>query len=92
MAIFGPKPWVNPVGKISTFGLFELLVFIAQKRPSLVLEYLQKHSPGLPCLNKKVRKMAIFGPKPWANPLEKCQFFGLCELLLFIAQKGVFSF
>ena len=29
MAIFGPKPWVNPFGKISIFRLFELLVFIA---------------------------------------------------------------
>ena len=29
MAIFGPKPWVNPFGKMSIFRLFELLVFIA---------------------------------------------------------------
>ena len=29
MAIFGPKPWVNPVGKMSIIRLFELLVFIA---------------------------------------------------------------
>ena len=29
MAIFGPKPWVNPFGKVSIFGLFEVLVFIA---------------------------------------------------------------
>ena len=29
MAIFGPKPWVNPFGKMSIFGLFELLVFLA---------------------------------------------------------------
>ena len=29
MAIFGPKPWVNPIGKRSIFGLFGLLVFIA---------------------------------------------------------------
>ena len=28
-AIFGPKPWVNPFGKMRIFGLFELLVFIA---------------------------------------------------------------
>ena len=28
-AIFGPKPWVNPFGKMSIFRLFELLVFIA---------------------------------------------------------------
>ena len=31
MAIFGPKPWVNPFAKISIFRLFELLVFIASK-------------------------------------------------------------
>ena len=29
MAIFGPKQWVNPFGKMSFFRLFELLVFIA---------------------------------------------------------------
>ena len=29
MAIFGPKPWVNPFGKMLIFRLFELLVFIA---------------------------------------------------------------
>ena len=29
MAIFGPKPWVNPFRKMSIFGLFGLLVFIA---------------------------------------------------------------
>ena len=29
MAIFGPKPWVNPFGKMSIFRLFDLLVFLA---------------------------------------------------------------
>ena len=29
MAIFGPKQWVNPFGKMSIFPLFELLLFIA---------------------------------------------------------------
>ena len=29
MAIFGPKPWVNPFGKMSVFRLFGRLVFIA---------------------------------------------------------------
>ena len=28
MAIFGPKPRVNPFGKMSIFRIFELLVFI----------------------------------------------------------------
>ena len=30
MAIFGPKPWVIPFGKMSFFHLFELVVFILQ--------------------------------------------------------------
>ena len=29
MAIFGPKPWVNPFGKISIFRPVELVVFLA---------------------------------------------------------------
>ena len=29
MVIFGPKPWVKPLGKMSIFRLFGLLVFIA---------------------------------------------------------------
>ena len=36
MAIFGPKPWVNPFWKMSIFRRFSLLVFIAQKGPSIV--------------------------------------------------------
>ena len=36
--------------------------------------------------------MANFGPKPWTNPFVKIPFFRLLELLVFIAQKGVFSF
>ena len=85
MAILGLKPWVNPFGKMSSFGLFELLVFIAQKRSFLVLKYLKKHSPDLYCLKQKVEKMAIFGPKPWVNPFGKMSDFGLFKLLVFIA-------
>ena len=29
--IFGPKPWVNPFGKMSILRLFELVVFIGWK-------------------------------------------------------------
>ena len=36
--------------------------------------------------------MAIFGRKPWVNPLGKMSIFGLFGLLVFIDQKGVFSF
>ena len=147
MAIFGPKPWVNPFGKMSIFRLFELLVFIAQKGIFLFqnivkdifwcillkkkklekwpfldqnhglsplgkcqffdclnflflqprkllffLKYGKRHFPGLYCLKKKVGKMAIFGPKPWVNPFGKMSIFRPFKLLVFIPQKGVFSF
>ena len=31
MAMFGPKAWVNPIGKMSIFRVFELFFFIAMK-------------------------------------------------------------
>ena len=36
--------------------------------------------------------MAIFEPRPWVNRFGKMSIFRLAELLVFIAQKGVFSF
>ena len=36
--------------------------------------------------------MATFGPKAWVNPFGKMSIFRLFEVLVFIAQKGVFSF
>ena len=36
--------------------------------------------------------MAIFGSKPWVTPFRKMSLFRLFELLVFIAQKGIFSF
>ena len=52
MAIFGPKPWVNPFGKMSIFRLFELLVFICLERSFFPLEYHKKKFSG-PILPKK---------------------------------------
>ena len=84
MAIFGQKPWVNPFEKMSIFRLFELY-FYRLKRRFFVLVYRKRHFRGLYCLKKKAGKMAIFGAKPWANPLGKMSIFGLFELLVFIA-------
>ena len=147
MTIFGPKPWVNPFGKMSILRLFGLLVFIAQKGvfsfqniiKDIFLAYItlkkklekwqfldQNHelTPLEKCqffdfwnilflqprkaffrsriskrtfswtilTKKKIGKMAIFGQKPWVNPFGKMSLFRLSEHLVFIAQKGVFSF
>ena len=85
MAIFGPKPWVNPFAKMSIFRLFESSCFYSVERRFFVLEYRKTHFLGLYCLKRKVGKMAIFGPKPWVNPFGKMSIFGLFGLLVFIA-------
>ena len=85
MAIFEPKPWVNPLGKMSIFSTFLTSCFYSLKRRFYVIEYHKRHFPGLYCLKKKVGKMAIFGLKPWVNPVEKMSIFRLFELLVFIA-------
>ena len=92
MAFFGPKPSVNPFGKVSIFWTFRSSSFYSLERRFFVLEYRKRHFPGLYCLKRKVGKMAIFGPKPWVNHLRKMSIFRLFELFVFIGWKGVFSF
>ena len=41
---------------------------------------------------KKLGKWPFSGPKPWVNPFAKMSIFCLFELLVFMAQKSVFSF
>ena len=75
-AIFGPKPWVNPCGKMRIFRFFLTSCFYSLERRFSVLEYQKSHFPCLYCLKKKVGKMAFFGPKPCGlTPFEKFQFF-----------------
>ena len=85
MAIFGPKPWVNPFKKTVNFSTFLTSCFYKLERRFLLLEYNKRTFPGLYCLKKKVGKMAIFGPKPWINPFGKMSIFRLFELVVFIA-------
>ena len=67
-----------------TFWTFR---FYNLERCLLVLEYRKTHFPGLQCLKKKVRKMAIFGPKAWVNPLEKCEFFDFLNLFFYSLER-----
>ena len=85
MAIFGPKPWVNPLGKMSIFRQFWTSCFYSLERRFLVLEYHKRHFAFLYRLKKKTGKMAIIGPKPWVNPLGKMSIFRLFGLVVFIA-------
>ena len=85
MAIFGPKPWVNPFFKKSQFFDFlNFLFYILERR------FTAKHISCLYC-QKKVGKMAIFGPIAWVNPFGKISIFRGFELLVLIALKLVCS-
>ena len=75
MAIFWPKPWVNPFGKISIFRLFEVLFFYGLERRFCVVEYFKTHFPGLYCLKKRLEKWPFFDQNHGLIPLEKSQFF-----------------
>ena len=92
MAIFGPKPWIKPFGKMSIFRLFDLLLLITLKGVFSFQNIIKDIFLAYCLKKKKPEKMAIFGPKPWVNPFEKISIYRLFELLVFIAQKGVFSF
>ena len=72
MATFGPKPWVNPFGKMSIFRLFSTCCFYSLERRFLSLEY-HKRTVSWPILPKKqkVEKMVIFGQNHGLTPLEK---------------------
>ena len=71
----------QPLRKNVNFSTFWTSCFYSLERRFFVLEYRKRHFPGLHCLKKKVEKMAIFGPKPWVNPLGKMSISGLFGLL-----------
>ena len=91
MSICGPKRWVNRFAKMSIFQLFERFVFIAQKSVFSLQNTRKKFLwPILP--KKKSSKKCHFWTKRMGKAFGKMSIFRPCELLFFIAQKGVFSF
>ena len=85
MAIFGPKPWVNPFEKMSIFRLSKTFSFYSIESRCFVVKYHKRHFPILYCLKNKVGKMAILGPKQWVNSFGKMSIFRLFKVLVFIA-------
>ena len=85
MAIFGPKASVNDFGKMSSFRLFKLLVFIAYNGVFSLYNTEKELFRNYILQKKKVRIMAIFEPKPWFNPFGKMSIFRHFELLVSIA-------
>ena len=83
MAIFGPKPWVNPFEKMSIFRLFELLVQLLPRKAFFRFRTsLEKFS--LPIVPKKIWKNGRFLDQNHGKN-GKMLIFLLFELLVFIA-------
>ena len=72
MAVFGPKPRVNPFGKMSIFRLLTSCFYSPQKS-FFVLEYNKRHFPGLK--KKRWKNGKFLHENHRLTPLEKCQFF-----------------
>ena len=89
MAIFEPKPWVNPFGKMSIFRLLELLISIGQKGvvsfqniiKDILLSYISQ---------KKLEKWPFLEQNHDLTPLEKCQFFDFLNFLFLQLRKALF--
>ena len=79
MAIFGPKAWLNPFGKMSIFPLFGLLVSYRVQRRFFALQYRKRYFPGLHCLKKKLEKWPFFDQNRGLTPLEKFQLFDFLD-------------
>ena len=90
MAIFGPKPWVDPFGKMSICRLFELLFFYMLERRFFALEYRKSHFPGLYGLKKKGWKTGHFWTKTMGSPLWKKSRFFDCWTFCFYRLERLF--
>ena len=91
MAIFGPKPWVNPFGKMSIFRFFKLLVFKAQKRRFFWLQNIVKDIfLASIALKVKLKKWPVLDQNHGLTPLEKCQFFDFLNFLFLKPRKAFF--
>ena len=90
MAIFGPKPWINPFGKMSIFRVFEPSFFYSLKRCFFVLEYRKRRFPGLYCLKKKLEKWPFLVQNHGLTSLAKYQFFDGLKFLFLYPRKVFF--
>ena len=89
MVIFGLKQWVNPFGKMAIFDFLNFLFFQVSK----ACFRSRISSKTFSCRikpKKNLEKWPFLDHKHGLTFLEKMSIFRLFELLVFIAQNGVF--
>ena len=90
MAIFEPKPWVNPFGKMSIFGLFELLIFIAPKGVFSFQNIVKDIFLAYIVFKKKCEKWPFLNQNHGLTPLENCQFLDFLNFFFLYIRKAFF--
>ena len=92
MAIFGPKPLVNPFGKMSIFGLFELFVFIAQKGVFLFKNIVKDIFLASIAKKEQLEKSPFLDKNHGLTPLEKWEFLDVLNFFFLQLTKAFFRF
>ena len=92
MAIFGPKPCVNPFRKMSIFRVFELLVIIAQKGVFSLQNMVKDIFFAYIALKKKSWKNGQFWTKTMGYPLWKNVNFSSFLTSCFYSLERLFFF
>ena len=88
--IFGQKLWILPFGKSHCFALFKTLFFWS-KNYSIFLQNIKKQYFLTWFLQKiQIRKISIFGQKPWIIPFGKSPCFALLNTLFFWSKNRSF--
>ena len=90
MATFGPKPWLNPFGKMSIFRLLELFVCIAYQGAFSFQIIVKVIFLTNTALQKRLEKWPYLEQNHGLTPLEKCQFFDILNLLFLQPRKAFF--
>ena len=90
MAISGPKPWVNPLGKISIFRLFEVLVFIKQKGDFPFQNIVKDIFLAFIVYKNKLQKWPLLDQNHCLTPSKRCEFFNFLNFFFLQPRKAIF--
>ena len=90
MAILGPKPWINPFGKMSFFRILELLVFITQKGVFSIQIIEKVIFLTYTAEKKMLEKWPYLDQNHGLTFLEKSQFFDFLNFLFLQPRKAFF--
>ena len=91
MAILGPKPWVNPFGKMSIFRILEILVFIAYKGAFSLWIIVKVIFLTNIALKKRLEKWPYWDLNHGLTPLKKCQFFDFQNFRFYCLDRRFFN-